>query len=50
MIFFTKKAVGEDKKKPTKESSYLPLSQAGIVTPFHQNFSGTSVMYILVKD
>ena len=28
----------------TKESSYLLLSQAGAVTPLHQDFSGTSVM------
>ena len=34
---------------PTKKSSYLLLSQAGVITPFHQGFSGTSVKYFLVK-
>ena len=34
---------------PTKESSYLLLSQAGAITPFHQDFSGISVMYFLMK-
>ena len=33
---------------PTKESIYLLLSQAGAITPFHQDFSGTSVKYFLV--
>ena len=37
------------KRKLTKESSYLLLFQAGAVTPFHQDCSGTSVMYFLVK-
>ena len=34
---------------PTKETSYMLLSQAGAITPFHQDFSGISVMYFLVK-
>ena len=40
----------EKTEVPTKESSYLMLSQAGAITPFHQDFSGTSVLYFLVKD
>ena len=39
----------EKTKVPTKESSYLLLLQAGAITPFHQVFSGTDVMYFLVK-
>ena len=39
----------EKTEVPTKESSYLLLSQAGAIKPFHQDFSGTSVMYFLVK-
>ena len=35
---------------PKKESSYLLLSQTVAITPFHQDFSGTFVMYIFVKD
>ena len=35
----------EKTEVPTKESSYLLLSQAGAITSFHQDFSGTSVMY-----
>ena len=40
----------EKTEVPTKESSYLLLSQAGAITPFQQDFSGTSVKDILVKD
>ena len=39
----------EKTEVPTKESSYLLLSQAGAITPFHQDFSGTSVMYFSVR-
>ena len=39
----------EKTEVPIKESSYLLLSQAGAIKPFHQDFSGTSVMYFLVK-
>ena len=39
----------EKTEVPTKESSYVLLSQAGAVTPFHQDFFGSFVMYILVK-
>ena len=39
----------ENTEVPTKESSYLLLSQAGAKTPFHQDFSVTSVLYFLEK-
>ena len=39
----------EKTEVPAKESSYLLLSQTGAITPFHQDFSGTSAMYFLVK-
>ena len=39
----------EKTEVPTKESSYLLFSQAGAISLFHQDFSGTSVMYFLVK-
>ena len=39
----------EKTEVPTKESSYLLLSKDGAITPIHQDFSGTSVMYFLVK-
>ena len=39
----------EKTEVPTKESSYLLLSQAGPITPFHQDFSGASMMHFLVK-
>ena len=35
----------EKTEVPSKESSYLLLSQAGAITPFQQDFPGTSVMY-----
>ena len=34
----------EKTEVPTKESSYLLLSQARAITPFQKNFSVTSVM------
>ena len=39
----------EKTEVPTKESGYLLLSQAGAITPFHQDFAGSSVMFFLVK-
>ena len=40
----------EKTEVPTKESRYLLLSQAGAKTPFHQDFSGTALLYFLVKN
>ena len=34
---------------PKKESNFLLISQDGAVTMFHQDFSSTSVLYILLK-
>ena len=35
--------------RPNKESNFLLISQDGAVTMFHQDFSSTSVLYILLK-
>ena len=35
--------------RPNKESNFLLISQDGNVTMFHQDFSSTSVLYILLK-
>ena len=37
------------KSLPNKESNFLLISQDGAVTMFHQDFSSTSVLYILLK-
>ena len=39
----------EKTEVPKKESNYLLLSQAGAITTFHQDFSGASVIYFIVK-
>ena len=35
--------------RPNKESNFLLISEDGAVTMFHQDFSSTSVLYILLK-
>ena len=35
--------------RPNKESNFLLISQDAAVTMFHQDFSSTSVLYILLK-
>ena len=35
--------------RPNIESNFLLISQDGAVTMFHQDFSSTSVLYILLK-